>query len=723
MSQLHDERLAAHLARRGMPPARETDQARSDRLTAAIVAQLADEPQAASWRLRLNAWPRSGALAGAAFAVGLILVVSLSGLLNFPPAASQGPTPESVVRVLNASELSRLVGPTSVAAVVDQVVIVDADVREQAFRCLLGSPCAIGSIAGSDPPVLVYAEDMADKVLPTSAPLAVRIRGVNSVDLVGHVRRPAATELAWTLPAVIEELGRLEDADRGVPAARVVPALFAVEAWLIEEGGPPSSCPVRAPSAPASSPYGCGSASWLSPTDASATTFEADSRGESWTVRAPQGGLRVQNGAYLSFAQAPSLASDPPLPIPKRAIYLVRPLVTQPADCFLCPPAGAVELVSRLDPIEVPPEATPTTALPRTVGEVQVLSLDELQRLVDSEGAGGRVVVANVHVRTDVIFDCFGECPFGYIDGSDPMIWVYGFTPWAADKPLALRIRAAHGVDLVGNVVLPGDGGSTWTVPGFVDSLPPPGSESGLFAIDGWLSRGVTAPPCPAPTEPTPPPGYDYGCGPVAWLGPTDAGPVNEQAPIDALRAQNGAYQAFAQRPGGSPSRAVYLVEPLIRNALYPVGSCYSCPSEPLLHIVARVDPVEIPPAPPSSEGPPLTGAISIRTILDDPTWSGVPVLPDAVILCRGSSECGSAPLLYPGIPTPAEDVDFSSESMLRIVNGTPILVSWDSEVLTIRVAPRDAGFWEGAIGIDLGDVPIYGLKVEYLVLISLPSG
>ncbi len=340
---------------------------------------------------------------------------------------------------------------------------------------------------------------------------------------------------------------------------------------------------------------------------------------------------------------------------------------------------------------------------PGLEGDVTILTLADLERVLGSGRWLGHVVIADVHIRTDVTFDCDGECPVGHVDSSDPMIPVYGTLDRGERAPVALRVTGQWRVDLVGNVLPPEGGRPTWTVPELTSWLATrrPFSPQ-TYAVEGWLTEGLPL-PCPAPLEPTAPPDFDYGCGIATWLGPEAVTSPRADAPDGAIRLQNHAYDTHASQGSG-----VYLIEPVSADP------CSGCPDGTAFHLVARVDPID--PAIFGAVPSVRTGAVAIRTIFDDPAWHADPMPVEDVVLCRGASECGSATLLYRGVDAPPSDVDFSKETMLRIVNGVPLSVTWNGSVLEITIARHTTGFWEGAIGIDLGDIPNYELSVVYVI-------
>jgi hypothetical protein len=392
---------------------------------------------------------------------------------------------------------------------------------------------------------------------------------------------------------------------------------------------------------------------------------------------------------------------------------------------------------------------SPSLASPLSEGTiVQILSVEELERLVDADLLEpGRVVIADVEIaalmpacslgtpcKTVYVIRSEGRKALAslaiangleYIRTSDGAV--------ASEATVVLRmggIESARGmnvVDILGRPVFASHVGQTWTVDGLLGSEGLEDFES-LYPVEGWLSGWMTSPSCPPSMDPdgTIRDQGPYGCGSAAWLSPDRTRPVSWSSgpPAGSIRVQNGAFLTYATAPADGTAReprplqrAVYL----IRMDVLDGRPCFFCAGVTVAQIVARLDPLPIPDSRASNQPPsPAVGAVSIRTIFEDPTWAGDPVSTEDVVLCRGASDCGSTASFYPGISIPIEDVDFSAETMLRVVRGTPTSVSWDGTVLEIKVTGHDTGFWEGAIGIDLGDVPEYTLRVTYVVCLRV---
>lgn len=256
------------------------------------------------------------------------------------------------------------------------------------------------------------------------------------------------------------------------------------------------------------------------------------------------------------------------------------------------------------------------------------LTADELGRLFPRDGSSpfaGRVVIAEVGL-VGSLTDCVDlPCDLA-IDGIDPRIVVHYDPDRTVPAPrtgetFAFRVREDRGLDLIERA-RSAPLRLAWTVPGLADEMRRVDqfdrAVPTVYLVDAWLV-GSPPPSCPAPfpiDSPAPPPGLDVGCGPAAWLTPTEEQPVKGDAtsievgaPQDGLRVQNGAYDAYAPNPERgpylpgieTPRRGLYLVR---RN---PAGaeSCFMCtPLGTPVEIVARVDPLTIPAGPSTTMSP-----------------------------------------------------------------------------------------------------------------------
>jgi hypothetical protein len=179
----------------------------------------------------------------------------------------------------------------------------------------------------------VYDPGEAEPELPGAVALQARSDG--SLDLLGHVRS-GPDGLAWTLPQLTEALVDLKG-----PGALPVPYLYLVDAWRAV-----STAQYRC-RAGSGGVFGCGSGvAWLVADETSQASSSA-----------PPGSLRLPNiaGGNLSYGD------------PQHGYWLVDPFVSQ-VDCFLCPPAGAADLLGRVPTLEELEVALPTPRPASTTG-------------------------------------------------------------------------------------------------------------------------------------------------------------------------------------------------------------------------------------------------------------------------------------------------------------------------------------------------------------------
>lgn len=346
MSDQLDQMIRGHVARRsGATMEVET----ADRLVASVLAALDSKPRRQT-RLQMPSKLTTrrlvvATLAAAALAVALALPSVAPSLdPGSSLVAEPGATGASDLQVLTSGELRRILDPAHIG----RVAVVDGSIETASFDCA-NPPCPIGWLMQTNHEVLVW-QDRHDTLpmirrLPSMSiggPIAVRISGANSIELIGQLETNVGDELVWPVRALGQAFGGVFRFDRLVPAGQQVQAgaPFVVDGWLVEAGGVPACHPIISAPPPELEAFTCGNASWI--------TADPVSPG----MRTPEG-IRVPNGAYMQHAMEPGSDSSGK-PIPRRALYLVRPLVTPAFDCYLCPPDGIAMVIARMDPIAIP---------------------------------------------------------------------------------------------------------------------------------------------------------------------------------------------------------------------------------------------------------------------------------------------------------------------------------------------------------------------------------
>ena len=168
--------------------------------------------------------------------------------------------------------------------------------------------------------------------------------------------------------------------------------------------------------------------------------------------------------------------------------------------------------------------------------------------------------------------------------------------------PTVIRIVNGSTVELIGRPATDVGYELVWPVRalsgGVVGSTDYLGDHrSATVIVDGWLSEAGGSPRCLLQLA-TPPPGLEgFACGNPSWLTPDPVNP-GYRSPVGGVRAQIGAYGAFAAEPdedaagAAIPRRALYVVE--LRRV--PAGfDCFLCPDGLMARVVARLDPVAVP--------------------------------------------------------------------------------------------------------------------------------
>jgi len=324
---LDDRSLREHLVRRAKAGATDIGALRDS-----VLAQLSDGAHGSPWYRQSRIRSTIG-LAAAAVVVALVGLALLPEYRDPGPAMSASPsafpfasaTPGDrpaleypADRAMTAAELEELLGdnPADRASI---VVIADVELVVLDATCVGECPAYLIRTASGQ--IAVF--DGGDRIFAIAGPQAFRVRADGDLDVLGPVRE-GPEGLSWTLPQLTTELTKL----RAAEGANPVPFLYLVDAVrVVSEAAfrcfaPPPAIDVR---------FGCGSGSvsWLVPAEASVSTAGSN---------APPGSLRVPNVTGIrpsgdAFRQ--------------RGFWLLDPWVT-PEDCFLCPSAGAADLLGRV---------------------------------------------------------------------------------------------------------------------------------------------------------------------------------------------------------------------------------------------------------------------------------------------------------------------------------------------------------------------------------------
>ena len=278
---------------------------------------------------------------------------------------------------------------------------------------------------------------------------------------------------------------------------------------------------------------------------------------------------------------------------------------------------AAVALVAGIAVVAPPVDPGSSTRSGSIAGypDRRALTADELVRAVADTPSGswssGPHVVANVGLVREADPACEQQpegipCPTGYLAGISPRIGVTESTALAADDvlepPFLFQVRTAWPGPLfaVGEVVSASDA-LAWTLETLVayrrtlGTGPRPPGE--VFLVDAWLVQTDASYRCRPESGPI---NHRFECGAAAWLAPTGDRAVDP--PLGSLRVQNAALQLVGRGPAPrQPERAIFAV------ALEDPVTCFQCPPAGAARIVARIDPIEIVPAPePLGDAPPV---------------------------------------------------------------------------------------------------------------------
>jgi hypothetical protein len=465
MSPLDDRALSEHLVRRSSPGTPAQRASRSERLAEAVHTRVAAEPQdkprpnvpGFGWLGRLAPRRQVGATFGA---IALIVALASIGLLSGFGSRPAAPVARSDWH-LTTNELVAVVADADVTGhnkgktVIADISIAFGAIRGLNHQCPPDCMTFVSGTGGDHGPEIPVhgvpsppdCEGAADCGYPppVEGPFAVTLRNDGSVDYVG--RATLIRNGAWAFDDFADILRSIEGSK---PASETLyPVLGSV---VTASGGP--SCAV----APIDPRFGCGWPSWL--------VVNSSGRSTGGFGPAPNG-IRVQND--LVAADVPGASKTP-----DRATYLLRPVAPIPSDCYVCGDIGTAEIVTTLEPIDIPPASSPspspspspapTTPSPTTpeAGRVQILTVAQLELLVGSADAGarnlGRVVVVDTPIVMTRHLSCSPlPCPLEYAIPASDITGAISVDIGGADvsgiqSPLALRISGERAVTLVAQV-------------------------------------------------------------------------------------------------------------------------------------------------------------------------------------------------------------------------------------------------------------------------------
>jgi hypothetical protein len=361
MKELDETTIRANVRRRaGGDP----DPAKLDHLFRSIALRLRDQRRAGLGRRLALVMPlraRVGFAAVVVLALSLGAVPFAGGPRASAPGTTAGSTTASTlepnaVQLLSLAELQRVAALGDREPYAHKVVVASVDVEPPPAEAIPGcTPGCPGSVAASNPRVLVYKPaadtDMLHWTIPDqgiAGPVIVRIRGVNSLELVGAATVAADRSVAWSVPSFVraaDELPRTMDLR---PNEFSVGPAFVVDGKLAQ--GPGLFCALQTQSTDRIAEFECGVVGWLAPTEVTDPTVVIDG----WSRR-PADWVRLQNGSYQTYAHAEDSLASPSGGEAVRGLYVVFPVLKYNATmCFQCD-AGAVGFVyARLEAIATP---------------------------------------------------------------------------------------------------------------------------------------------------------------------------------------------------------------------------------------------------------------------------------------------------------------------------------------------------------------------------------
>ena len=664
--QLDDQSLAALLERRAGRA--ELSDGERDMLLGAVLATAAQPiPR---WQLR-----SARALLPLATVLAVIVVMATAILGTAPlqlsgssPSASPGasiPASPSSNRVLTLSELQAAVDASAFDRA-DRTVIADASIDRAAMLgrlgplCLAGDTCSIGLLTGIHGPdagdengVLVQAgPDVRAVVSPSGDPLtgllALTIHGRRTIELLGVVRVTPSGEFLW--PAT-------ETAARG--ALEMDPAhAIAIRGWLARTNTHVAyDCYIRPGSPPPTdSPFeGCGASAWI----ASVATAGLRS--------APFGSIKVQLGAYSTFAPDPVIESDGTVE-PRLATYLLRVVVDPNCGPTECRGWRVVGRVSEPPPTAAEPSPSagpsPTASPVATPSAVRALLYVELQQVISEARADGqeRTVLADMQIDGKPSSfadraDCGpkGGCLVGTMpDLGGVVVPIYATSVlrdgWGGGTAghggeFVVVVRGDSTLDLLGSPRWTDSGSPLWIA--LASSLP---KQPGDVLVDGWLT-GTEFPCPPGPLENGDSP-FFYCNDSWITVSPVSSDPnaiVDDGTflALGGIPVQPSAYSTFAPDPVGGHRNAITTPRQgtyLITHATTTLGGCNPCDA---WRVLGRM----------------TEGGLPVAGFSPPPT---VPPIPDAAILSIEQLRTAIADHRTGGAPTQDVVADISIDTTLR---------------------------------------------------------
>jgi hypothetical protein len=546
---LDDRSLREHLDRRAEAGASDVEQ-----IAEVVMTRLAATGSGPWWR-RLGVRGPSLGVAAAGIAVLVLALAVLPPSLWNGPGSSPTPSASSAVvgypasRAMTLGELDDFLGadPSERAG---QVVIADVELTKRALVCD-SAYCPDLEIRFADRTATVMNWDRFVS-LPFDPPFAFRVLPEGDLELLDPVRT-GPNALGWTLPQLVDGLPEIRESAEQ--------ELYLVDAWRAV-----SAAQYRC-LAGSSGVFGCGSGvAWLVARGAAGPSTSA-----------PPGSLRI-----------PNVSGDSPSDnTPQHGYWLVDPFVAQ-EECFLCPPAGAVDLLGRVltfDELAFTPSETTEPSTDHTYPADRALTVLELDEVLGPDPAARAGVTVIADVTLEPIFAvCDGVCPRYYAVLEGRRIAVYD--PGTAEPELpgssVLRIREDGALDLLGHARA-GPDGLAWTLPQITAELATlrgPGvlPVHYLYLVVGWHAVAPFQPSCaPATGDPR------FGCGDLeAWLVPDEAtvrglstGLVS--TPDTGIRVPNGG-------ESGGAEAGFWLVDPWVDQS-----GCTRCPPGGAADLIGRI--------------------------------------------------------------------------------------------------------------------------------------
>jgi hypothetical protein len=374
MMELDEATIRAHVRRRAGDA---LAQARVDSLTRSIMTRLDEEARSLP---RLVTTVPIGArvtLAAALIVAFCLIALPLTGgprSSNAPStgAATEGATAASTpdpneLQILSLAELQQVLARGDEAPGRDHIVVADVDLAPNSTPppCVFvveeppsivdpGNPCWVdGSVVGANPPIHVMQPTEDTDILRATigdagiiGPVILRIRGTNTVELIGDAPRSVGN-VAWSLGTFVKAVHRFPQTLEFNPNKFVVGPPYVVQAQLVQ--GDVFFCPLQTPTSNRRlAEFSCGATAWLAPTDVTDPSGIVDG----WTSRPPDW-VRVQNDASARFGA--TLGPGASGASARRGFYLVFPLIAFNRNaCFDCGGGAVAILYEALAPVPIP---------------------------------------------------------------------------------------------------------------------------------------------------------------------------------------------------------------------------------------------------------------------------------------------------------------------------------------------------------------------------------